>query len=468
MLGAGVLIATVISIPDWYSILISVSPNDEVQTVVENAIDPNVLLVSADQRMLPGRLIKVVGEKGTVKGVVVANLAHKTGTRTQVALQAPWTDVVGASGAPVRIVRCADEHDPVLGLVSEGSTDRQLDLRSFGSLSRGDTVYWKNPEGVLNLYQISRLELRQSVWDGATVISEHSTAIALGTIEKDEIEPDYQLPLPLEPVFGAEKISIQLSDSFVRIGNIASTQVPVGVSVKSLRGQHTAILGMSGMGKSTIARRLMDILTNDGTVVALDGTGEYKSRFAMSEWKSQSPLPIGGKWVYQPIGVQSDAAMNFIKQVMGIAAGEYKRGTPSSRTILLEEAHSFLPEWNFAISRDETNTVSDSCRCILQARKFNINFIFVSQRTAVISKSALSQCESYIIFRTLDDTSLQYIEGVVGAGFRDIVSSLKRFQAVCVGPAFSTSIPVVVDLDPYSEPSSEAEYIPEGNIQDQK
>jgi DNA helicase HerA-like ATPase len=92
--------------------------------------------------------------------------------------------------------------------------------------------------------------------------------------------------------------------------------------------------------------------------------------------------------------------------------------------------------------------VAQSCRYILQSRKFGIGFIFVSQRTAVISKSALSQCESYIIFRSLDDTSLQYIEGVVGSEFRGVASGLNRYQAICVGPAFNTTVPVVVDLDP--------------------
>lgn len=78
--------------------------------------------------------------------------------------------------------------------------------------------------------------------------------------------------------------------------------------------------------------------------------------------------------------------------------------------------------------------------------------MLVSQRTAVISKSALSQCESYIVLRTLDETSLQYIEGVLGREFRDTVSGLSRYQAVCVGPAFSTATPVVVNLDSHPSP----------------
>ena len=59
---------------------------------------------------------------------------------------------------------------------------------------------------------------------------------------------------------------------------------------------------------------------------------------------------------------------------------------------MLEEAHAFLPEWNFTLQKSETN-VAYSTRMIMQARKFGLTFMIVSQRTAVVSKSALSQCE---------------------------------------------------------------------------
>lgn len=52
-----------------------------------------------------------------------------------------------------------------------------------------------------------------------------------------------------------------------------------------------------------------------------------------------------------------------------------------------------------------------------------------------------------MIFRTLDGTSLDYVESIVGPELRDAVSSLKRYQAICVGPAFSSAAPVIVDLD---------------------
>ena len=119
--------------------------------------------------------------------------------------------------------------------------------------------------------------------------------------------------------------------------------------------------------------------------------------------------------MYEPTGQPAQKAMEFIRSLMTSANGEYTgSAAPQARTVLLEEAHAFLPEWNFNASRDESAWVSQSCRFILQSRKFGLTFVLVSQRTAVISKSALSQCESYVIFRTLDGTSLDYVESVVG------------------------------------------------------
>jgi DNA helicase HerA-like ATPase len=115
--------------------------------------------------------------------------------------------------------------------------------------------------------------------------------------------------------------------------------------------------------------------------------------------------------------------------------------------MLLEEAHTFVPEWNFAL-RNQQDQVALTTRAIMQARKYGITILMVSQRTAVVSKSALSQCENYIILKTLDGTSLEYLEGLVGPEMRDAIPGLDRFEAICVGPAFNADEPVIVTLSP--------------------
>ena len=129
------------------------------------------------------------------------------------------------------------------------------------------------------------------------------------------------------------------------------------------------------------------------------------------------------------------------------ARSEYLSSTRVERLICLEEAHGFIPEWNFT-SKPEADASALTARYMMQARKFGLSFMVVSQRTAVVSKSALSQCESYVVFRTLDDTSLSYIEGIVGPVAREVLPSLARHHALCFGPAFNAERPVVVRLAP--------------------
>jgi len=451
-LGGGTMLALLFSTPDWYRLFVLAKPTLGGLATMETAVEPNLVLLTTDQRFVPGVEVRIDGVTSSA-GVVIGNLANKGGNRIQVALARPWYEVAQYSGQQCAVVPIEESGSPAVAFVAEGSTDRMLSLRPFGTLSRGDTVYWEQPGTERKyLYQVFGRELTREVWDSSSVVAEHASAVMLGAVEPDGIVFGAALPAPYVPVFAADDVDGTLPAGYDRIGTIAGTQVPFGVSGEELRGHHLAILGMSGMGKSTVARRIIDLLASGSVVVALDGTGEYRSRFGMTAWTEATGLSTAGSWVHEPTGVQAQAASGFIEKVMNEANGEYTTGTPMSRTLLFEEAHAFLPEWNFVAAKNESDFVAKSCRYILQARKFGLSFVLVSQRTAVISKSALSQCESCIVLRTLDETSLQYVEGVLGQEFRDTVSGLSRYQAVCVGPAFSTTTPVVVNLDPGMEP----------------
>jgi len=213
------------------------------------------------------------------------------------------------------------------------------------------------------------------------------------------------------------------------------------------RRGHIAILGMSGMGKTAVAQRICSTLGSDHVVVALDTTGEYRSHLSFPDW-SDSDFDSVGHFVYEPKGDPPDKAAVFIERCMSAGAAEYQSGDrPTPRVVLLEEAHTFLPEWNVAL-RAQQERVAFSTRMIMQARKFGLTFVIVSQRTAVVAKSALSQCENYIIFKTLDQTGLEYLESLVGSEMREAIPSLERYEAMCVGPAFNSDAPVIISLDP--------------------
>jgi hypothetical protein len=202
---------------------------------------------------------------------------------------------------------------------------------------------------------------------------------------------------------------------------------------------------MSGMGKTIAATRICEAFAGDNVVIALDTTGEYASRLGFRTWTT-GDFDTRGHFVHEPTGHQPPKATAFIKECMDAGSSQYRNEEdPTPRVVLLEEAHNFVPEFPLAL-KEHQKPIGESTRYIMQARKFAITFVIVSQRTAVVSKTALSQCENYIILKTLDKTSLEYFESVVGPEVRSAIPTLARYEAVCVGPAFNADEPVIVKL----------------------
>ena len=55
---------------------------------METAVEPNLVLLTTEQRFAPGAAVRVEGTRVS-QGVVIGNLAHKGGNRVQVALDRP-------------------------------------------------------------------------------------------------------------------------------------------------------------------------------------------------------------------------------------------------------------------------------------------------------------------------------------------------------------------------------------------
>jgi hypothetical protein len=455
ILVAGIAVLTGSVAVNWARLTKRLTRADTEIAVVLAAIGPRMLLASATGGALqPGNTVRITGSR-TVRGTVIARLPHQLGVRYQIALDSDWTGLCDSFPTDVEI-EVIDEPSVIVGSVSEGSTDLTIEFGPLRRLPIGSPVSLQTEDGAL-LYQVASLRLEVEAWSGASSIVPHATGRQIGMPREGHVIGIDYLPDPHQVVQLVQDLDVALPENYFRIGRLKGTSVPIGIQRDYLLRGHLAILGMSGMGKTAVAQRIARALGPDELIVVLDLTGEYSRRLGFRQW--QEDLDTTGYSVYEPVGDPPHQAARFVNEMMQHAAGEYADQVPPGRTILLEEAHSFIPEWNFA-NQGQQARVNQTTRMIMQARKYGIRFIVVSQRTAVVSKSAISQCDNYIVFRTIDHTGLEYVETLAGSAFRQTLSSLSRYEALCLGPAFNSDQPVIVEMDPPpvdNQPADEGE-----------
>jgi DNA helicase HerA-like ATPase len=203
------------------------------------------------------------------------------------------------------------------------------------------------------------------------------------------------------------------------------------------------------MGKTTLALRLANSLAAGRRVTILDQTGEYVTKRGLEVYTSaHDDLPTGVSVLEPALGtIAADEAYNFLQRLVRKAAEEYRTGPPRSRVLIIDEAHQFIPEpAGLGFGAPGRDNAYKFGVLMMQVRKFGITIILISQRTAVVGKSALSQCENLIAFKSVDQTGLDYLEAILGENARFLLPSLIQGQALVFGPATSTEAPVAVQV----------------------
>ena len=440
-LGIGSVILIVGVNLTWSRLRGRSAPEGEVEAT--DAIGPRLLLLSGIENLPVGSAVSIDGAQN-VEGVVAGHLPGERGTKTMVATHADWSNV--AAKFPRRIKLRSSATTAIVGIASAGTTPKSIVFTPYSDLNVGQTVSVPALSGTDLLYQVQSMKLVDSIWSGSKAVTPQAVAHQLGQVEGGQLRLTSWLPAAHAPVSIAKmNAAYTLPLTHVRLGVLSGTTFPIGFATDAAVRGHLAVLGMSGMGKTSVVARICDALGKEQVVVALDATGEYVSKLGVPGFVA-GDLTTTGFRVKEPTGNLASEAEKFISEFMTQGNAEYREGVPKPRVLCLEEAHGFVPEWNFT-TRPEADKSALSARYIMQARKFGLSFLLVSQRTAVVSKSALSQCESYIVFRTLDDTSLSYLEGIIGGVAREVVPTLARHEALCFGPAFNSESPIVVRMD---------------------
>ena len=80
----------------------------------------------------------------------------------------------------------------------------------------------------------------------------------------------------------------------------------------------------------------------------------------------------------------------------------------------------------------------------LQGRKYGVGLLVVSQRTALVSKTILSQCNTYFTHALVDRTSLEYLASVYSREHVQAIPNLRSREFLAYGKAVRSERPLLV------------------------
>lgn len=417
----------------------------------------------------------------------------------------------------------ADTPAELVGFVVENSeiSTIRFEVSSEVDLEEGSLVF-VNQAGILVHYQIVGAKTDEEMFSRNPRGTHIAHASQLGILrDKRKFESYRWLPSMNAPVFFIKGRELPVADEEIdvddfRLGVVPNSNITVYANFADMIEYHTAILGVTGMGKTELAFDIIRHAHSDGMkVFCVDFTGEYKPRLADLHPQDLGLEPARAAELQERLfdveegeyaaGEEKQALRVFVGEITpgvrdqiaaflepdGAALGifdleeiantkatlrateiylssifEWARRNKRKRQILLvlEEAHTVIPEFNlYARDRVETGAVVGRMSQIaLQGRKYGVGILLISQRTALVSKTLLSQCNTVITFALHDETGLKYLSNVFSSDYVSAIPNLAFLQAVGFGKAIRSSRPIIFQIPEIEEKkqASEALYDP--------
>ncbi|MCK1315503.1 DUF87 domain-containing protein [Bradyrhizobium sp. 23] len=375
----------------------------------------------------------------------------------------------------------------------------RFEVSAASELAEGQVVFVR-VNGADVFYQILDAQTAEESFDQNPRGTHIANAVQLGCYSPEEGFTKYGwLSTMNTPVFWAKERIFPapvVKQGEFPIGVVPSTNIGVMANIDDLVQFHTAVLGVTGTGKTELALDIVrEAAKNDFRVFCVDFTGEYKARLA--ELKPIFPAPTQKETddleqklfavETTPYGAPAEkaalkAALTQIKggvdkQINDFLVGSdplailelteisntkatlritelylstimaWARANRQARKVLivLEEAHTIIPETFSSGFDSETQwVVSRIGQIALQGRKYGVGLLVISQRTALVSKTILSQCNTFLTHSLIDQTSLTFLESVYSSQHVRSIPNLGRFQFLAAGKAIKAERPILL------------------------
>lgn len=338
------------------------------------------------------------------------------------------------------------------------------------------------------------------------------TALQLGVWDEknNRFEKYGWVPSINTPVHIASKPQLsKVQKGIIELGKVPNTDFPVLMDINTAITHHMAVLGVTGTGKSVFVRNLIKQYVTFGNrkIFIIDFTGEHKKKLSnitpfitadeeneiynyfntinnemdkFSNQRNHTLIETSKNAIEQTIqtainnylisdeffkiielpDVQNtqnifDFTRVLFKLIFDTAKNNLDKKDSPQLCIVLEEAHTIIPEWNFASDSNKNSQAAMNAisQIALQGRKYNVGLLVIAQRTANVSKTVLTQCNSIISFTEYDNTSIDFLSNYYGDSIATILPTLKFRQAVAAGKAFSSSVPMIFEVPEINEKS---------------
>ncbi|WP_193166149.1 ATP-binding protein [Microbulbifer hainanensis] len=396
----------------------------------------------------------------------------------------------------------------LIGFVAEDSSIGRIrfEVKSDTYCADGMLIWCKIDEAKV-YYQVSAGTTIEENLDGDKHGYQIAYAAQLGTLEHGEFRKFDWLPNMNAPVFALidedHHIAGEGQDpNDFQFGKIPKSNIPVVGDFVGNFNFHTAVLGVTGSGKTEFAFDLIRHSVSSGIkVICIDLTSQYRGRLADLiptdlSIQEQTSIDLSQKLFEVETGqygagkekaalkyfsdrlrsdvdtrlrvfmddeqsrlgliqlpeISNSQASIYITEIymsclLNIAKETF--GDDSKKVLVaVEEAHTIMPESATMGVSDfaSKGLIAKIAQIALQGRKYNVGLLVLAQRTANVSKTVLTQCNSIVSFACYDDTSISFLKNVFGSSCAEMVPNLKKLQAVVFGKVVKSERPVVVEI----------------------
>ncbi len=340
----------------------------------------------------------------------------------------------------------------LVGFTVENSTIGTLsfEVAASSGLAEGNVVFARIGEAEV-FYQILDAQTAEESFDRNPRGTHIVQAAQLGCYAVDQGFTKYPwLPVMNTPLFAArdrEFPAARIGDWEFEIGKVPSTNIGVIASMDDLVEYHAAVLGVTGTGKTELALDIVrEAVRRSVKVFCVDFTGDYRQRLAdldpafpaptaeqgsdleanlfaveAGKYGGQAEKPVLKETV-DALRAQTEGQVDeFLRnEANNLAIFELAEIANTKATLrltefylssimswarqhrrarqimlVLEEAHTIVPETHGAgFDYDTQWVVSRIGQIALQGRKYGVGLLVITQRTALVSKTILSQCNS--------------------------------------------------------------------------